>query len=102
MQISKDFTIEVLNVNEAPATLLFKDTGSKLTFTDNFPKVNENEALGTVVGTVEAHDEDKSQKLTFKLDDDDGGRFSVSSASAVVCSSTTKITVRLWVLVHVV
>jgi hypothetical protein len=92
LSISKNFTIEVLNVNEAPATLVFKDTGSKLTFNDNFPKVNENEALGTVVGTVEVHDEDKSQRLTFKLDDDDGGHFSISSPSAVVCSSSSKIT----------
>ena len=69
-----------------------------MTFTDNFPKVNENEALGTVVGTVEVHDEDKSQKLTFKLDDDDGGLFSISSPSAVVCSSSSKITVSPCVL----
>ena len=66
-----------------------------MTFTDNFPKVSENEALGTVVGTVEVHDEDKSQTLTFKLDDDDGGLFSISSSSAVVCSSSSKLTVSL-------
>ena len=84
-----------MNVNEPPVSIVFKDTNSKQTFTDNFPKVNENEALGTVVGTVEVHDEDKNQKLTMTLDDDDGGRFSISSASAVVCSSTSKITVSL-------
>ncbi|XP_062505201.1 protocadherin Fat 4-like isoform X3 [Corticium candelabrum] len=90
--ISKEFVIEVLNVNEPPVSIVFKDTNSKQTFTDNFPKVNENEAAGTLIGTVEGHDEDTNQKLTMTLDDDGGGRFSISSASAVVCSSTSKIT----------
>ena len=58
----------------------------------NFPKnnahINENSPIGTVVGTLVAHDEDAVEKLSFSLDDDANGAFTVDSSSTS-CSNTS-------------
>ena len=82
-------------MNEAPVTVIFKDTGGQLRFVDDVPKVNENSAIGTVVGIVEAHDADAGQTLIFSLDDDAGGRFKVATGKSVICSSAKSISVRI-------
>ena len=81
--MNRIFVIEVLNVNEPPVTIILKN---------NVLKVNENSAIGTVVGVLEAHDEDAGQSLTISLDDDAGGRF--KAGKSVTCSSTKSISVR--------
>ena len=94
--MNKSFVIEVLNVNEAPVTVSFRDAGAQLRFVAGFPKVNENSAIGTVVGIVEAHDADAGQMLAFSLDDDAGGRFKVATGKSVTCNATKSIPVRIW------
>ena len=89
--MTKVFTVEVLNVNEPPVTIIFKDKNGQLSFGDNSPRVSENSRLKTAVCIVEAHDEDAAQKLTFSLDDDAGGLFQVEKSG--ICSSTNLIAV---------
>ena len=84
------FTIEVLNVNEAPVSIDFTSVGGQLSFADNKPRVKENSVKGTVVGTLEAHDPDLTQTLKFKLDDTAGGRFSLDTKKAT-CTTSTKV-----------
>ena len=77
-------------MNEAPVSIDFTSVGGQLSFSDNKPRVKENSIKGTVVGTLEAHDADATQTLTFKLDDTAGGRFSVD-AKKVTCTTGTKV-----------
>lgn len=88
-QISKTFTIEVVNVNEPPVSIDFTSTGGQLSFTDNKPRIKENSIKGTVVGSLVAYDADAAQTLTFKLDDTAGGRFALNQKKAI-CSANTK------------
>ncbi|XP_065192577.1 cadherin-23-like [Sycon ciliatum] len=89
LNISQTYLIEVLDVNEAPVTTNITDTDGQLTFTTDIPEVEENSAVGTVVGTIVAVDPDYNQTLTFKLDDDATGLFSLSSS--VSCQKVTDI-----------
>ena len=84
LQVKRGFTIEVLDVNEAPGTTQFLSLGGQLTFPDGRPKVRENSANGTVVGTIKAFDPDRKQTISFELEDDASGRFGLSSS--VSCS----------------
>ena len=86
------FTIEVLNVNEPPVAIYFKDRGGQLSFQDNYPRVEENSATNTVIGIVEGLDEDAGQILTFSLDNVDG-RFGVEAS---ICRATNLIEVSLF------
>ena len=88
--MEKDFTIEVLDVNEAPVHVNMTSQGGQLAFPKGAPRVNENSPRGsTVVGTVEALDQDAVQTLAFKLDDDAGGRFALGSSP--VCQRVTNL-----------
>ena len=73
--MEKAFTIEVLDVNEAPVNLNLTSQAGQLSFPAGSPRVNENSVSGTTLGTLEALDQDSVQKLTFKLDNDAGGKF---------------------------
>ncbi|XP_048583508.1 protocadherin Fat 4 isoform X2 [Nematostella vectensis] len=90
MKMEKQFTIEVLDINEAPVHLNFTSTDGQLAFPPNSPKVRENSELGTVVGTLEALDYDALQQLSFHLDDSAGEAFSLS-ASASLCVPVTNM-----------
>ena len=85
MSTSKSFTIEILNVNEPPVSISFASTGGHQSFANNAPKVNENSAIGTIVGTLVVYDPDANQKLLVSLDDSAGNRFSVKT-SALSCT----------------
>jgi VCBS repeat-containing protein len=82
----------VLNINEAPIAVNFTSTQS--------PEVFENTTTGSALGTLLALDSDANQDLTFSLDDDSEGEFSLDP-SGPSCQSLandrnkTKCTVRL-------
>ncbi|MGC4098880.1 MAG: cadherin domain-containing protein [Nitrospira sp.] len=67
------FTINLLNVNEAPTDLSLSAN-----------TVAENAANGTVVGTISAVDPDAGDTKTYSLTDSAGGRFAIDSATGVV------------------
>lgn len=66
--MTKNFSISVLDVNEAPVSIVLSSK-----------RVQENSKRGTPVGTLSAIDSDAVQNLTFRLDDDAAGKFSVQS-----------------------
>ena len=49
--------------------------------------VFENATLGTVIGSFTARDEDRGQKLSFSLVNDDGGRFALNGDKLVTAKS---------------
>jgi VCBS repeat-containing protein len=71
--VSKVFTIEVADVNEAPSIQRLDSS-----------EVAEGAAAGTVVGTVAASDPDMGDALTYALTDDGGGRFAIDPHSGVI------------------
>ena len=77
------------NINEAPVNITLTSSAGQQSFPDNLPKVNENTKVGTTVGTLQALDHDEVQNLTFGLDDDAGGKFTVGSR--VTCYNVTNI-----------
>jgi len=88
--MEKSFTIEVLDVNEAPIGINITSQGGQLTFPDGHAQIRENSATGTVIGKLQALDQDAVQTLAFKLDDDAGGKFTLESSSAG-CQTITNI-----------
>lgn len=84
--------MEVLNTNEAPIAVNFT--------TSQVPEVFENTTTESVVGTLVALDADRDQYLTFTLDDDSQGEFSLDPTS-LICQSIveernqTKCTIQL-------
>ena len=58
-----------------------------MSFPKNAALINENSLVGTVVGTLIAHDEDAVESLSFSLDDNAKGAFMVDSSPS--CSNTT-------------
>lgn len=87
--MEKSFTIEVLDVNEAPIHINITSQGGQLTFPDGHAQVREHSASGTVIGKLQALDHDAVQTLTFKLDDDAGGKFTLGSPAS--CQTITNI-----------
>ena len=75
---TQSFTIQVTDVNETGVTAI-SDADATADF------VLENAANGTAVGvTAFANDPDPSDMVSYSLDDDAGGRFSVDSNTGVV------------------
>ena len=52
----KNFSISVVDVNEAPIQAVFLDTGGQQSFNPNHPTINENTNTGVVIGSVQATD----------------------------------------------
>ena len=86
MSASKNFTIQILNVNEPPVSVTFTSTGGQQKFSNDAPAVAENTDKGTRVGTLVAYDADAKETLAFSLDDSAGGRFALQT-SAMSCES---------------
>lgn len=63
-----------MNINEAPIAVNFTHT--------QVPEVFENTTTGIVIGTLVAVDSDANQNLTFTLDDDSQGEFSLNPSSS--------------------
>ena len=89
LQVNKTFVVVVENINEAPINITITSASGQQSFSDNQPKVNENSKADTTVGTLQALDHDEVQSLTFTLDDDAGGKFTVGSQ--VTCYNITNI-----------
>ena len=51
--MTKTFVITVLNVNEAPQSLTLKSSSGP----DDYPRVDENVPINTVVGLIQAFDQ---------------------------------------------
>ena len=68
----KQFTILITNVGEVPFNTSFTSSAGQQSYPDDHPKVNENSAIGTTVGTLISLDQDAGEHLTFTLDDDAG------------------------------
>lgn len=77
------------NINEAPINITLTSASGQQSFPDDLPKVNENTQAGTTVGTLQAFDHDEVQSLTFSLDDDANGKFTVGLP--VRCHNITNI-----------
>ena len=88
LKMEKSFTVEVLDVNEAPIGINITSQGGQLPFAQGHAQVKENSPRDTVIGTVVAFDSDSVQSLTFRLDDDARGRFMLGSS---VSSQTINI-----------
>ena len=74
--MTKNFSIIVLDVNEPPVSITLSSQS-----------VPENSKSGTRVGTLSATDSDAVQILTFKLDDDAAGKFSLEANTS--CQNTS-------------
>lgn len=71
------FTISLINVNEAPIDIVAPAL-----------VVNENAASGTLIATLTAIDPDTpATGLTFRLDDNAGGRFAISADGKLTVAS---------------
>lgn len=66
----KPFTITVNDVNEAPTDIALSDDS-----------INENEASGTVIGTLSATDADANSTFTYTLSGTDAANFSIDGNS---------------------
>lgn len=86
-QISKDFYILIEDVNESPTHIELTSNGGQSIFPKNAAIVKENSPAGAVIGTLTAYDEDAVEGLTFSLDNDGSGAFSVDGT--VSCSNTS-------------
>lgn len=84
--MTKNFSIVVLDVNEAPVSIVL-----------DHQSVQENSKPGTKVGTLTAIDTDAFQNLTFKLDDDAAGKFSLQPNTSCqnLASTETRCTTDL-------
>ena len=79
--MTKNFSITVVDVNEAPVSIVLSQKS-----------VPENSKPGTRVGILSATDSDAVQNLTFRLDDDAAGKFSLQPNSS--CQSLSPIGTR--------
>jgi len=86
--MEKEFTIEVLDTNDAPFSIQITSTNGQVNFPVDRPRVKENSKLNTVIGTVVALDPDINQALIFKLDDDAGGQFALDDQPKCVTTSS--------------
>lgn len=77
------------NINEAPINISLTPALGQQTFPVDQARVDENSPAGTTVGTLEALDHDEVQNLTFSLDIDAAGKFTVDSN--VTCHNLTNL-----------
>ncbi|XP_065839036.1 protocadherin alpha-C2-like [Oscarella lobularis] len=87
LSITKSFTIEVLDVNEAPIRINVTDENGQLKFANDHPLVEELSPVGAVVGKIVAMDHDENETLTFRLDDTANGKFSLGASAT--CKTIT-------------
>ncbi len=75
---TQSFTINVTDVSEFGATPIADNDGVS-------DSVTENSVVGTAVGvTAFSDDADGTDTITYSLDDNDGGRFAIDSATGIV------------------
>lgn len=76
--VNASFNIILNDINDQPRGLKLSDY-----------RVTENAPINAVVGNLSASDEDKGQKLSFSLVDDDSGRFGLDSKGGVYKAKST-------------
>jgi len=76
--VDASFNITLNDINDQPRRLKLSNY-----------KVTENAPLNTVVGNLSASDEDKGQKLSFSLVDDDSGKFALDSNGGLYKANST-------------
>jgi len=81
-------TIAVLDVNEPPIDITITDEDALKSFNISNPHADENIPLGTTIGTVNSYDEDYSASLSFSLDDDSNGTFSLHTTNSSCRNAT--------------
>ncbi|XP_065840080.1 protocadherin Fat 4-like isoform X2 [Oscarella lobularis] len=81
MNVSKTFSIEILDVNEPPFDVNVTDEYGLMNFSRGMPRVDENTSKGTIIGKVVAKDYDANDTLMFFLDDDSGGHFALETTT---------------------
>ncbi|XP_059161144.1 protocadherin Fat 4-like [Physella acuta] len=75
-KVQKVTTIDVVNVNEPPTTLVLSNN-----------KVEENSGDGTIVGTLQPTDPDNKEGFTYNLLENAAGKFKIMGDKIVVISS---------------
>lgn len=85
--------IEVLDVNEPPIQIVVTDENASQSFNESNPRIEENSKTGSIVGTINGFDGDYSNTLSFSLDDDSNGTFTISSS--VRCQNVTQQNVKV-------
>ncbi|XP_012556552.2 protocadherin Fat 4 isoform X1 [Hydra vulgaris] len=89
MKIKSNFLIDVINVNEAPIATVITSEDGLLVFNDNFPSINENCDIGSVVGTIFSYDPDKNATLNITLDNTESGIFALDNK--IFCYNTSSL-----------
>lgn len=93
LTFTKAFTLNLLNVNEAPSGLDLSSTS-----------IDEDQPIGAVVGSFTASDEDLSESFTYSLisgtGDNDNAHFSISgsqllTAAALNATAQPELTIRV-------
>ncbi len=75
---TQNFTINVTDVSEFGATPIVDNAAAS-------DSVSENASIGTTVGvTAFSDDADATDSITYSLDDNDGGRFTIDSGTGIV------------------
>ncbi len=75
---TQNFTINVSDVSEFGATPIVDNAAAS-------DSVSENASIGTTVGvTAFSDDADATDSITYSLDDNDGGRFTIDSSTGIV------------------
>jgi hypothetical protein len=80
LSLTKTFTIQLTNVNEAPTDAVLDNNS-----------VQENSPAGRVVGTVTGVDPDAGSVLTYTLTNNAGGRFAIDATTGVITVATDLI-----------
>ena len=76
LTISQNFNISVEDVNESPTSIhIVNKKGSISSFDEDQPKVYENLPIDTIVGTIQAIDQDNVTDLLFQLLNNPNGAF---------------------------
>ena len=80
--------IEILDVNEPPILTVISDENASQSFNESNPHIEENSKIGSIVGTINGFDGDYINTLSFNLDDDSNGTFTINPS--VQCRNITQ------------
>ena len=78
LSTEKVLTITLMDINDKPRDIILSANS-----------VKENATLGYLIGQLSATDEDSGQSLTFRLTDDDSGRFQINQNNFVIKAKDT-------------
>ena len=93
MQYTEQVVIEVLDVNEPPIQIILTDEDASQSFNQSNPHIAENSKMGSTVATINGFDGDFSNTLSFTLDDDSNGTFTIHHS--VKCQNVSRQNVKV-------